>query len=265
MSLMLNRRQAIAVGLGALASLGLPACSCSKKFGFKSTYTIATDTAFTPFEFSDDSGTYVGVDIELLDAIAADQGFEYELKPVGFDTALSEVAAGTYDGVMAGVSITSKRQQTLDFSDPYFEANVCCAASTGGKVTKLEDLKDATVAVKPGTQGAAWAKELASQFDIGVLTEFANSEAMYKSVATGGCVACFEDTPVMAYNIANNSDLALTIIADSGTDSEYARPYGFAVKKGENAELLEKFNTGLANIKADGTYEKILAKYGQTA
>ena len=80
---------------------------------------------------------------------------------------------------------------------------------------------------------------------------------MYQAVIQGTNSACFEDDPVARYSIQSQG-LALKVAGDVVN----AKPYGFAVKVGENSELLEMFNKGLANIKANGVYDEILVKYG---
>ena len=81
-------------------------------------YIIAMDTTFAPFEFEDSQGNRVGIDVELLEAIAKDQGFEYEARAIGFDAALQAVESGQADGILAGCSITEERQKKMDFSTP---------------------------------------------------------------------------------------------------------------------------------------------------
>ena len=78
-----------------------PACGSGDK------YIIATDTVFAPFEFTNDKGEFVGIDVEILAAIAEDQGFEYELKSLGFDAAVAALEAGQADAVIAGMSINA--------------------------------------------------------------------------------------------------------------------------------------------------------------
>ena len=79
---------------------------------------------------------------------------------------------------------------------------------------------------------------------------------MYETVKSGEAVACFEDTPVLKYMIGQGQ-----LNFKLPTKSENPSYYGFAVLKGENATLLKKFNKGLANLKKNGQYDKILAKY----
>ncbi len=273
---MLTRRQALALGLGSVATLGLAACGGSSDAGTDEaasadakSYIIATDTVFAPFEFTDESGTYIGVDIDLLAAVAADQGFAYELNPVGFDAALQNVQTGQADGVIAGMSITDERKEVFDFSEPYYDSTVCAAALASSDIAGLEDLKDKTVAVKNGTQSSFWAESLAEEYGFTTVT-FDDSATMYQDVTAGNTVCCFEDTPVMSYAISQfaatdgSEGVDFKIIADCGSDSEYATPYGFAVNKGDNAELLAAFDAGLANIKDNGTYDKIVGTYVQS-
>ena len=233
-------------------ALSMAACSSS---GDK--YIIATDTAFPPFEFTDvdGDGQFKGIDVDIVDAIAQDQGFEYEFDSIGFDAALAAVQSGQADGVIAGMSITDERKETFDFSDPYYTADVTMAVAKGSGISSYEELAGKTVAVKTGTNGADYAKSIADQYGFSIV-EFKDSPTMYQDVIAGNTVACFEDYPVMAYNIKNGAGLEIPEgMTAAGSD------YGFAVKKGENAELLEAFQQGLANIKANGKYQEIIDKY----
>ena len=218
-------------------------------------YVIATDTVFAPFEFTDESGAFVGIDVDLLDAIAKDQGFEYELQSLGFDAALVAVQSGQADGVIAGMSITDERKETFDFSDAYYDADVTMAVAAGSSIASYDDLNGKKVAVKTATNGSDYAKSIADQYGFDIV-EFKDSPTMYQDVITGNTVACFEDYPVMAYNIKQGAGMEMP----EGTTAA-GSSYGFAVQKGQNAELLEMFNKGLAEIKANGTYQEIVDKY----
>lgn len=271
-SINLSRRDFLAGGVGAAGLVALAGCSSgsssssdtgssgsSASTASGTTYKIATDTTFAPFEYANADGEYEGIDIDLLAAIAEDQGFDYELDPVGFDAALQAVQSGQDDGVIAGMSITDERKEIFDFSDPYYDSTVCCAAAAGGDIQSLDDLNGQNVAVKNGTMSQSWAQSIADQYGF-TMTTFDTSDVMYQDVTAGNSAACFEDTPVMSYAISTGS-VDLEIIETVDEDSEYATPYGFAVLKGENGELLDMFNAGLADIKDDGTYQDIIDKY----
>lgn len=85
------------------------------------------DSSFAPFEYQNDSGKYEGIDVDLIKAIAEQQGFNIEISNPGFDAALNAVQASQADGVMAGMSITDARKEIFNFSDPYYTSNILLA------------------------------------------------------------------------------------------------------------------------------------------
>lgn len=239
----------------AAAKAGATTAAAAKSDSGKKSYVIATDTQFAPFEFTNSSQKFVGIDVDILDAIAKDQGFEYKLNSLGFDAALIAVQSGQADGVIAGMSITDERKQKFDFSDPYYQADVTMAVAKGSSIKSFDDLKGKKVAIKTGTNGGDYAKSIMKDKGFEVV-EFKDSPTMYQDVITGNTAACFEDYPVMAFNIKNGAQL---VIPDGCTAA--GSSYGFGVKKGQNAELLTMFNKGLADIKSNGTFQKIVDSY----
>lgn len=218
------------------------------------TFTIATDTTFAPFIYQE-GGENVGIDMDLLRAIAANQGFEVEVKTLGFDGALAAVTSGQADGMIAGMSITEERKQEFDFSDPYYSSGVQMAVAEGSDIASYEDLAGETVAVKTGTVGYDFASELSDEIGFEI-NSFQDSADMYNDVATGNSAATFEDAPVLQFGIASGN-VPLQIV----TDPEPGADYGFAVAKGQNAELLEMFNAGLKNAQDSGAYQMIVDRY----
>ena len=232
----------------AAAGTDAAAPAAGKKYG------INTDTTFAPFEFENDKGEMVGIDLDILKAIAEDQGFEYEVIPVGFSAAVTALEAGECDGVIAGMSITDERAAKYDFSEPYYDSGVGMAVLQGSDITTYDQLKGQNVAAKIGTEGCTFAESIADQYGFEV-TQFESSSDMYQAVLGGEAVACFEDYPVIGYEISRGLGLTLPTPMEKGSS------YGFATLKGANPELVEMFNKGLENIKADGTYDKILSTY----
>lgn len=218
---------------------------------------VATDTVFKPFEYTDEKGDFVGIDVDIMKAVAEDQGFEYELQSLGWDAAVAAVQSGQADAIIAGATI---KQERIDsgwiFSEGYYNATQTFAVGADSDIDSFEDLKGKNVAVKNGTASADWADEIKEQYGFTV-TVFEDSPTMYQDVILGNSVACIEDTPIMAYSITTG-ELALKI--PEGMESEGA-PYGFAIMNDDNQELLDMFNKGLANIKESGKYDEIIAKY----
>ena len=218
---------------------------------------IVTDTAFRPFEWTDDTGTLVGIDIDILAAVAEDQGFTYTISSIGWDASIAACQAGQADGMIAGASITDARKASgWIFSDGYYNATQSMAVAADANITGFGDLRGTSVAAKIGTMSLEYANALAAEYNFTV-TAFESSPDIYQAVASGVCAACFDDTPIMADYIKANS-IPLKLV--DGTANEGA-DYGFAVFSSDKQALVDAFNAGLANIKANGKYDEILAKY----
>ena len=220
----------------------------------KSKYVIASDSSFAPFVFQNSSNQYTGIDMDLIKAIAEDQGFEIEITNPGFDAAINAVQSGQADGMIAGMSVTDARKETFDFSDSYYTANTILGVQESSTISSYEDLNGKTVGVKNGTASQTFLTENQSKYGYKIKT-FADGSSMYDSLNTGSIDAVMDDEPVLKYSISQGQKLKTPI---EGT------PIGetaFAVKKGSNPELIEMFNNGLANLKASGEFQKILDKY----
>ena len=265
-------KKLLAFGVASVMALSLAACGGASSTAASSEaaadtaasteatgkkWVIATDTVFKPFEYTDASGNFVGIDVDILAAIAEDQGFEYELKSLGWDAAIAACQSGQADAMIAGASITDERKASgWTFSDGYYDSTQTLTVSADSDITGFADLNGQTVAVKTGTQGATYAESLKDEYGFD-LTYFEDSPTMYQAVLGGQCVGCFEDTPIMKASI-KDGDLALKVLDDTASDPA---PYGFAIFSEDSQELLDMFNKGLADIKANGKYDEILKKY----
>ncbi|WP_423217393.1 ABC transporter substrate-binding protein/permease [Streptococcus equinus] len=235
-------------------SLKLSGDASTKATPVKSTYKIVMDSSFAPFEYQNDSGKYEGIDVDLIKAIAEQQGFNIELSNPGFDAALNAVQAGQADAVIAGMSITDARKEIFDFSDPYYTSNILLAVKKGSSVKSYEDLNGMTVGAKNGTASYTWLSEHADQYGYS-LRAFDEASTMYDSLNSGSIDALMDDEAVLRYAIKQGRKF------DTPIDGEKSGEYGFAVNKGANPELLEMFNNGLAALVKSGKYDKIVNKY----
>ncbi|MGT2764221.1 ABC transporter substrate-binding protein/permease [Streptococcus intermedius] len=220
----------------------------------KAKYTIASDSSFAPFVFQDSNNKYTGIDMDLIKAIAKDQGFTIEITNPGFDAALNAVQSGQADGMIAGMSVTDARKETFDFSEPYYTANAILAVKGSSTIASYKDLKGKTIGVKNGTASQTFLTKNQSKYDYKIKT-FADASSMYDSLNSGSVDAVMDDEPVVKYSISQGQKLETPIKGTPIGDT------AFAVKKGSNPELIQMFNNGLANIKKNGQYQKILDKY----
>ena len=251
-------KKKLAVILSAIMLVGLLAgCGGQQINTSDRVWVIATDTVFKPFEYTDASGNFVGIDVDILAAVAEDQGFKYELNSLGWDASIAACQAEQADGMIAGASITDERKEAgWIFSDEYYNATQCMAVAANSSIASFDDLAGKLVAVKTGTQGASYAESLMKDYGF-TITYLEDSPTMYQTVIGGQADACFEDTPIMAASIMDG-DLDLKIV--EGSENE-GSPYGLAIFKEDRKPFLDMFNAGLANIKKNGKYDEIIAKY----
>ncbi|MGQ7689044.1 ABC transporter substrate-binding protein/permease [Streptococcus suis] len=234
--------------------LNLTGSVTAKATPVKSSYTIVADSSFAPFEYQDESGKYVGIDMELIKAIAEQQGFTITIQNPGFDAALNAVQAGQADAVIAGMSITDARKKIFDFSDAYYSSNILLAVKNGSDIASYEDLKGKTVGAKNGTASYTFLESNKDKYGY-TLKAFDEASGMYDSLNSGSIDALMDDEAVLLYAIQQGRDFATPI------PGEKSGEYGFAVKKGANPELIEMFNNGLAALVESGKYDEILNKY----
>lgn len=234
--------------------LSLTGSATAKATPVKSSYTIVSDSSFAPFEYQDETGKYVGIDMELIKAIAEQQGFTITIQNPGFDAALNAVQAGQADAVIAGMSITDARKEIFDFSDAYYSSNILLAVKNGSDIASYEDLKGKTVGAKNGTASYTFLESNKDKYGY-TLKPFDEASGMYDSLNSGSIDALMDDEAVLLYAIQQGRDFATPI------PGEKSGEYGFAVKKGTNPELIEMFNNGMAALVESGKYDEILNKY----
>ena len=231
-------KRLLAVLLAGLMVLSLAACTGNNVTDTDTdkTYMIYSDNAFAPFEFLE-GDKYVGVDMDLLAAIAEDQGFAYEMKNEGFDAAMGAVQAGQADGMIAGMTINDTRKQNFDFSDGYFEDGSILVVTEGSTIASEADLKGKKIAAKKGTTSTDYAESIKDTVGFEIMY-FEDSPTMYQAVLTGSADACFEDRSVIGWAIKEDEMKLKTV-------GEVVKPayYGFAVKKGNwNFYIFNRFN-----------------------
>ena len=220
-------------------------------------YVIATDAAFPPMEYVDENTKeIVGFDIDLMNAIAKEMGFEVEFKNTAWDGIFAGLESGDYDAILSSVTITEERQAKYDFSDPYINAGQAVVVRADeSEIQSHKDLTGKTVGAQIGTTGALAVQEM----DGVTLKEYDTIDLALMDLVSGNLDAVVVDTPVAAdYALASDQFAGKLKIVGEPFTEEY---YGLVVRKGENQELLQLFNEGLKKVRAAGTYDQIYAKW----
>ncbi len=223
------------------------------------TLLVVTEATFPPFDTTDDDGNIAGFDMDLMNAIAEDQGFEVEYKDIGFDSLIPALEADEADIIAAGMnSLDPDRQKKVDFSTPYFDSQlVLVVADDNTSINSIDDLtSDMKVAGQIGTTGADEANALADDGKIAKAVILDKVSDAMLQLQNGDIDAIILDKPVTESYISKQPGVAKIVGSPIGELESYA----FAVQK-DNAELLEKINTGLQNMIDNGTYDKLVAKW----
>lgn len=217
---------------------------------------VCTDATYMPFESQNDKGEIVGFDIDVVNAVAKKEGMEMKFVNTPWEGLFNSLDQGDCDLLAAAITITAERRQTMDFSQPYFDAKQLIAVRSDSTVAKFEDLKPLKVAVQNGTTGDEVVGKLVGKSSTNI-KRFESIPLALKELEDGGVQAVVADNGVVAHYLINNTVNGFKTVSDAGFPVEN---YGIAVKKG-SPELLAKINQGLDGIRADGTYAKIYASY----
>lgn len=210
---------------------------------------------YPPFERVK-NGENVGFDVELTEAIASRLGLTVEWIKADFDTIFTAVAGGQFDMVAAAATITPKREQEVDFSDPYFNSRQALVVNTSETpdLASTDQLASGdVVGVQKGTTGQAWVEENLVPNGIQVQT-FGSATDGLRALEGGAMTAFVADEPFVAEAITDLPSLSVV----QGIDTN--EQYGLAFSP-ENPGLRDAVNVLLAQVIADGTYATIYDKW----
>ncbi len=258
------------IGMLALLASGVVAAGCgdddssttetSASGGDVTTITdgtllIGTDAPYPPFEIgTPDDPDFGGFDIDMITAVSENLGLTPEFQDTSFDTIFRDVAAGQFDIVAAASTITPGRQKTVNFSDPYYEAQQALVVPTGSDITSVEDLAGKIVGAQDATTGEAYAND---ETDASEVRGYPEGPDAISAVVTGQVDATIIDQPVAVDAVEKTE--GIEIAAEIPTNELY----GYALSK-ENTALLDAVNTALQELKDDGTVTDIYQQYFQS-
>ncbi|MFZ4835115.1 basic amino acid ABC transporter substrate-binding protein [Rouxiella sp. Mn2063] len=225
-------------------------------FAAQQTYVVGSGGTYRPFEYENDKQQLEGFDIDIIKAIAKAEDFNIKLVNTPWEGIFATLNSGDRDIIISGITITDKRQQMVDFSNPYFPAEQSIVVPAGSKVDSVAALKGQKVGVVNSSTG-----DIVVSNELGKnstdIKRFDNTPLMLQELSEEGIGAAVGDVGVVKYYIKSHPQKALKLVPDSKFERQY---FGIAVAKG-NTELLGKINAGLKTIIADGTYAKIYTNW----
>ena len=222
------------------------------------TLKMGTNAAFQPYEYYDDeSGAIIGIDAEVAALICEKLGYELEIVDMAFDSLIPALTSGKVDFVMAGMTVTEERKQSVDFSTSYAQGVQVVIVPEGSDITSIDDLTaegaSHKVGVQQGTTGDLYATWDIADAGLGSVEPYANGPDAVLAL-TSGKVDCvmIDNEPAKNLVAANEG---LKILETPYTVEDYA----IAFAKG--SDLTEKVNAALEELIADGSVQAVIEKY----
>ncbi|MDR3540742.1 MAG: basic amino acid ABC transporter substrate-binding protein [Desulfosporosinus sp.] len=212
---------------------------------------VGSDITYAPFEFMDDKQQPTGFDVELINALGKDMGYQVKLETAAFDGLIPALQAGKYDAVISAMTITDDRAKSVTFSDKYFKSGQYIAMKKGANFKTLEDLKGKKVGVQLNTTGQFAVEKLGM-----TPKKYDTTPDAINDLLNGGVDAVVADAPVVLWFQAQNPSAQIeSVDADSGV--EY---YGIGMKLG-NTDLASKMDASLKKLMDNGQYNVIYKKW----
>ena len=221
--------------------------------GVQGKITVASNVAYPPFEFSP-KGKPKGFDIDLMNEIAKRAGFEVRYENVQFDSILRGLDADLFDASISAMSITAERERQLDFSDPYFNADQALLVQSDSKIKAVEDLTEATVGVQAGSTGQLKGEDLSDDGQIGKVKPYRTVGEALSDLRAGKIDGVIYDLSAVGKKVKENKG-KIRYVEPIPTGEQY----GIAFP--QDSVLVEPVNQALAEMKEDGTYEKLYKKW----
>jgi len=218
------------------------------------TLTVCSEVPYRPMEF-EEGGVYVGFDVDLMQAIADELGLEMEFINTGFDaiTTGSAMQGGQCDIAASSITILPEREENIDFSDGYFDAEQSLLVKKDSGITSLSDFSGRTLGVQSVTTGAMYAEENAPA-DTEIVAFDAGGD-LFVAMEAGQIEGILQDLVVNGDRLVD--DDTVTIVETYPTDEVY----GLAVQEEGKESLLEAVNDALQTLRDNGTYDTIFAKW----
>ncbi len=218
--------------------------------GTKEKLVMGTNAAFPPYEYYE-GDKIVGIDAEIAEALAEKLDMEIEIRDMDFNGILGAIETGVVDIGLAGMTVTEKRLESVDFSTSYAKGIQVVIVKEGSDIKTIDDLSGKIIGVQEATTGDIYSTD---DFGEDNVKRYTNGAAAVQALQNGIVDAVIIDNEPAKAFVKGNSDLK--ILETSYADEDYA----IAVAKG-NTELLDKINEALAELESEGKLDEIVNKY----
>jgi polar amino acid transport system substrate-binding protein len=251
----MKKHLAIAAMALAFGLSGLAAASAEPvKVGF-------SPEAYPPFWSQDASGNWGGWEVEIINAICAEEKLECELTPIPWDGLIPALTTKKIDAIMNSMSITADRKKTIDFSDKYYNTPTAVIGAKDAKFdSSPEGLKGKIIGVQVSTVHAAYAKKHFTE--AAEIKEYQTQDEANQDLAAGRIDATQADSIALdAFLKSDTGKACCDLKGLVAPDDEVLGPGVGAGVRQDDAALKEKLNAGIKAIRDNGKYAEITKKY----
>jgi polar amino acid transport system substrate-binding protein len=263
----MEKNKIFSIGLMTIVILGVLALSGCQEEEAENKIIVGTSADFPPFEYIDENGDIVGFDIDMITTILENLNYTVEVKDIAFDSLIPSLQSGSIDAIAAAMTITEEREEQVDFSDPYYEADqsILLNEKYGVEINSSLDLENFTLSIanltigaQTGTTGAGWIQE--NLIDTGLMEE--DNLKLYDLYIDA--VADLDIGPERLDAIILDSPVAKAFAYDTDREVVYTiitgESYGIAVKEG-NSDLLQGINTELETLIYSTAWTGLIIEY----
>lgn len=248
----------IVIALALLAFSATAAFAAKPLEGRK--FTLAINATFAPFEFSDinENGDSVitGFDVDVIDAIAEELGFTYELKDMNFSGLIGELQSGRADFVISGLSATEERRKSVDFSKPYYYCKTAIISPENAQVRTMAEMKGKRMATVFGTE---YAKVVEASGSIPTLLD--NSTLVTQELLNGRVEGAVMDASQAKTKCIQNPGYVYYVIPTDDLEKAHYVSGSYAIAFQKDSDLIPLFDEQIDKLFADGTMKKLIIKW----
>ena len=227
----------------------------------ENTFIVGFDAEFPPYGYKDDSGNYVGFDLDLAKEVCERNNWTFKAQPIDWDAKDAELDSGSIDCIWNGFTING-RENDYTWSEPYIDNKQVIVVKSDSGIKSLDDLAGKTVETQKDSSALSALqgdnKTLADTF--ATLTEVADYNTAFMDLESGACEAVAIDIGVAQYQVSSKDNPDAYTILDDSISSEQ---YGIGFKKGNDA-LKDQVQKTLDEMFEDGTVEKIAQNYSDS-
>jgi polar amino acid transport system substrate-binding protein len=214
---------------------------------FADTVRMGTEGAYEPYNYINDDGELDGFEKHLGDELCKRAGLTCEWVINDWDTIIPNLVSGNYDTIIAGMSITDERDEVIDFTDPYTQPDPSAYMALSADV----NLDGAVIAAQTNTIQSGFVAASG-----GTLVEFATADETVAAVRSGEADAVLADRNYLL-PIAD-ADAGLVLLAQQ---EMIGGGVGMGIRESDG-ELRAKFNAAIQSMKADGSLNALITKWG---